>query len=181
MRTEGQILQKLKQAQYRHVKRVLIAHFKDVAGDWPSEEVDRIKSEYREFFANSPVHVIAKDFPDVAALMWVLKDQPEQVLVPNGSLVGKIGGVPLWADTEEQAILARDLIDHVFSEATKTQPEVNKIVVEQDPDFPKMTLADENGALLMENGVVPGYPDGNKRNISPEGPVKRSWWQKLFG
>lgn len=181
MRTEGQILQKLKQAQYRHVKRVLISRFKGVAGDWPSEEVGRIKSEYREFFANSPVHVIAKDFPDVAALIWVLREQPDQALVPNGSLVGKVGGVSIWADTEEQAILARNLIDHVFAEATKTQPEVNKIVVEHDPDFPQMTPPDEQGDLLTENGSVPVYPGGDKRNTSPEGPVKRSWWQKLFG
>ena len=146
MRSEGSIRQKLKQAQYRHVKRVLSERFPP-GEDWPREEVESIKSEYREFFSNSPVHIVAKDFPDVAALMWVLEDQPDNDLVVRGSLVGKMGGVLLWADSEEEARLARSMIDRIVEEATKPPAMVEPEVVEP----------------------------------TEIAPVKKSWWQRLFG
>ena len=100
----------------------------------------KIKAEYRDFFASSPIHVIAKDYPDVAALMWVLQEQPDQPLVVNGSLVGRMGGVMLWADTDEDATRARTMIDRVVDAATR------------EPESPQLPV-----------------------------PVKRSWWQRLFG
>jgi len=63
MKTEGEIRQKIKQAQYRHVKRILCSRFPP-GEDWPKDEVDKIKAEYRDFFATSPIHVIAKDYPN---------------------------------------------------------------------------------------------------------------------
>lgn len=120
MRDPGEVRQKIKQAQFRHVKRILQQRFAHLEGDWPKDEVAEIKSEYREFFATAPLSEIGRHFPDVAALMWVLEDQPDQPLAPNGSLVGKMGGVMLWADTDEDALYVRDLIDRVMDKATQT-------------------------------------------------------------
>lgn len=142
MRDAGEIRQKIKQAQYRHVKRVLCSRFPPNE-KWPKDEVEKIKAEYRTFFATSPIHVIAKDYPDVAALMWVLQEQPDQPLVVNGTLVGRMGGVMLWADTDDEADQARGLIDRMVEAATRD--------LEPTPMLP---------APL---------------------PVKRSWWQRLFG
>ena len=142
MKSEGEIRHKIKQAQYRHVKRVLCSRFPPNE-DWPKDEVERIKSEYRTFFSTSPIHVIAKDFPDVAALMWVLEEQPDQALMVNGSLVGRMGGVMLWADSDDDAEQARALIDRVVDEATRDRS-------------------------LDEGPMLPA-------------PVKKSWWQRLFG
>jgi hypothetical protein len=124
MRDMGAIRQKLKQAQYRHLKRVLCERFPSNE-EWPREEVEKIKSEHRTFFATASLAAIARDFPDVAALMWVLEDQPDQPLVINGTLVGRIGGVMIWADTNEDADHARCLIDRIVDAATSptTLPE----------------------------------------------------------
>jgi hypothetical protein len=58
--------------------------------------------------------VIAKEFPDVAALMWVLGEQPDEPFVPGGSMVGKLGGVILWADTPEEAEKVRLTIEKLI-------------------------------------------------------------------
>ena len=165
MKTAGDIRRKIQQAQYRHVKRVLCSRFPP-GEDWPKEDVVRIKAEYRDFFSKSPIHVIAKDFPDVAALMWALGDQPDQPLVVNGSLVGRMGGVMLWADSDEDADLARSMIDKIVDAATR----------EPDPPEP-MTLQTEEGRTLIESGtrVVPVLVDETALE-----PVKKSWWQRLF-
>ncbi len=131
MREQGEIRQKLKQAQFRHVKRILDNYFSS-DGDWPREEVESIKREYRELFTNSPVHVIAKDFPDVAALMWVLGDRPDQPLVPGGTMVGKLGGVVLWADTEEEANRVRSIIEKLV-EASNNHPSPASPIHEMAP------------------------------------------------
>ena len=122
MRGEGDVRQKLKQAQYRHVKRILRRRFPR-GGDWPKQEVEEIKDEYRAFFRDAPLHEIARDFPDVAALVWVLEDQPDQALTVNGTLVGRMGGVILWADTDDEAERARIMIDQIVEAATLTKEE----------------------------------------------------------
>ena len=137
MRTRSAIQQKLKQAKYRHVKRILRDRFPRDQ-DWPKDEVEEIKAEYRAFFQEAPLHEIARDFPDVAALMWVLQEQPDQALAVNGTMVGAMGGVLLWADSDEDAHYARELIERVMAQALHTPP--------RDPD-----------------------------------PVKKSWWQRIFG
>jgi hypothetical protein len=137
MRDASEIQQKLKQAKYRHVKRILRQRFPS-NGEWPPDEVAQIKQEYRELWQKAPLHEIARDFPDVAALMWVMGDQrPDEPLAPNGSMVGAMGGVLLWADTDEDAHYARELIERVMNQAlTQTT-----------------------------------HPD----------PVKKSWWERIFG
>lgn len=169
MKTEGEIRRKLQQAQYRHVKKIMRTRFRQLGdGDWPTKEVDTIKSDYREFFSVSPVHVIAQQFPDVAALMWVLEDQPNQSLVVNGSLVGRMGGTMLWADSEEEASVAREMIDKIVEAATR------------EPDPPEKTSPrTEDGSILVESGtsVVPDLTPG----LPILTPIKKSWWQRLFG
>jgi hypothetical protein len=99
--------------------------------------------------------------------MWVLQEQPDQPLVVNGSLVGRMGGVMLWADSDEDADLARSMIDKIVDAATR------------DPDPPEpMTLQTEDGRTLAESStsVVP-VPVGE----TDLEPVKKSWWQRLFG
>lgn len=119
MRDASEIRQKLKQAQYRHVKRILRQRFPR-GEDWPKAEVEEIKDEYRDFFQDAALHEIARDFPDVAALMWVLEEQPDQALVVNGTLVGSMGGVMLWADSDDEADQARVMIDKIVSTAVQT-------------------------------------------------------------
>ena len=152
MRSEGAIRQKLKQAQYRHVKKALVDSFPS-GEDWPKNEVESIKAEYRDFFASSPIHIIAKDFPDVAALMWVLEDQPDDGFVVDGSLVGKMGGVMLWADSEEEASKARSMIDRIVEEATR----------EPDPPSPDTSVV----PVMVEETALE--------------PVRKSWWKRIFG
>jgi hypothetical protein len=163
MRRESEIRQKLKQACFRHVKRDLRDRFPPGA-DWPREQVDSVKSEFRRFIATAPIHEIARRYPDVAALMWVLEERSGQSLRLDGTLVGKMGGVPLWADTEEEAETARSMIDKIVDAATR-EPE-------------SMTLQTENGRTLVESGtlVVPVVVDETALE-----PVKKSWWQRLFG
>lgn len=119
MRDASDVRQKLKQAQFRHVKRVLRRQFAAIpsGGEWPREEVEKTKAEYREFFATRAIHEIAREFPDVAALLWVLEDRPDEPLAVNGTLVGSMGGILLWADTDEDAHNARDLIERLAAEA----------------------------------------------------------------
>ena len=114
MKTEGEIRQKIKQAQFRHIKRIL----KDTMPEgevWSRDEVESIKNHYTEFFSSAPVHIIAKDFPDVAALMWVLGDHPDCCLMVGGSMVGNLGGILLWADSDPEGEAARSTIDSLFS------------------------------------------------------------------
>lgn len=139
MRDEGEVRRKIKQAQFRHIKRALCQRF-PAGEEWPKREVAQIKEEYRNFFATAPLHVIAKDFPDIAALMWVLEDQPDSPLAVDGSLVGRMGGVMLWADSDDEAERARSMIDKIVDAATK------------EADTPALPV-----------------------------PVKKSWWQRLFG
>jgi hypothetical protein len=123
MRTQGDIRQKIKQAQFRHVKRILKSTLPK-GEEWTREEVESIKDQYKEFFSSSPIHVIAKDFPDVAALMWVLDDHPECCLIPDGSIVGSLGGVILWADSESEAESARSTMESIINSAVqKTKSE----------------------------------------------------------
>lgn len=122
MKDDSEIRQKLKQAQYRHVKRILRGKFPRGV-DWPKDEVEGIKDEYRAFFQEAPLHEIARDFPDVAALMWVLEDQPDQALVVNGTLVGSMGGVMLWADSGDEADTARGMIDQIVGGLVPSEPQ----------------------------------------------------------
>lgn len=168
MRSEGSIRQKLKQAQFRHVKRVLVDKFPP-GEDWSRSEVELVKEEYREFFSNSPIHVIAKDFPDVAALMWVLEDQPDGLIV-GGSLVGRMGGVLLWADSEEEAEVARSMIDRIVEEATKPR------------DIPHTKTAEEVPTPLVHVVEPELVEEEFDTPISTSvAPVKRSWWKRIFG
>ena len=118
MKSRSEVRQKLKQAQFRHVKRVLRETFPE-GEDWPAEEVARIKDHYREFFLSASLHEVAHRFPDVAALLWVLDERPEDSWAPNGSMVGSMGGVLLWADTDEEAGYARSLIERIMEEAVR--------------------------------------------------------------
>lgn len=79
--------------------------------DWDRDEVQKIKTEMREFFIAAPLHEIAQRFPDVAALLWVLAERNSEDLIPDGTLVGSLDGVFLWADTEEKANRAREVLD----------------------------------------------------------------------
>jgi hypothetical protein len=161
MKTEGQIKQKLKQAQFRHVKRLLRKRFPPGSGPWPEEEVRALKGEYREFFSTAPLPEIAQDFPDVAALLWILNGRPDEPLVPNGSLVGSLGGVMLWADGEAEAVTARALLDRVFEELLKPRIKPNTLVV-GGPD--------SSFELPLSNGALPAQGQ----------PVAQSWWKRWF-
>lgn len=122
MRSEGDVKQKLKQAQYRHLKRVLRKLF-PANEEWDRKAVQQVKTDFKELMATAPLHRIANEFPDVAALLWVLDNESEQDLVPGSTLVGSLGGVFLWADTPEQADTAREILDSL---ASSQEPEKKK-------------------------------------------------------
>ena len=69
MKSESAISHKIRQVQYRHVKRELRSRFPK-GETWDKDEVDQVKAEFREFFAQAPLHEIAREYPDVAALLW---------------------------------------------------------------------------------------------------------------
>ena len=118
MRSRGDIKQKLKQASFRHLKRTLRQSLPPNE-DWDPDEIAAIKAEFREFMAAAPVHEIARNYPDVAALMWVLsEDDPVNGgLVPGATLVGSLDDVLLWADTPEEAGRAREVLDALAEKA----------------------------------------------------------------
>ena len=118
MKGVGEIRQKLKQAQYRHLKRILRKRL-PADEDWDRVIVQEIKTELREFFTTAPLHEIAQRFPDVAALLWVLAERDSEDLVPDGTLVGSLDGVFLWADTAEKADRARDVLDTLAEKTTE--------------------------------------------------------------
>ena len=67
--------------------------------------------------------------PDVAEKLRTLRQQADPVsearqedLVPGGTVVGKMGGVLLWADTPEEADRAREMID-LLADAIKPSDE----------------------------------------------------------
>lgn len=104
MRTESQVRQKLRQAVFRHRKREIIEHLsrvaancshneggycpfldtdcgpprgKDLAIGCPHFENSFDKEAFKEAFRaklSSPLAVIAREYPDVAALIWVLSE-----------------------------------------------------------------------------------------------------------
>jgi|TARA_R110000824_G_scaffold48399_25_gene136756 hypothetical protein len=120
MRSEGEVRHKLKQVQYRHLKRALRKFFPSNE-EWDREAVQKVKTQFKELLATSTIHEIAKDFPDVAALMWVLNEsgESEDTLVAGASLVGSLGGVFLWADTPEQATKVREILDSFAAQETE--------------------------------------------------------------
>jgi len=118
MRSRGEILQKIKQAKYRHLKRLLLASFPR-GEDWDPQEV-REKKEEIYALLNAPLPALAKSFPDVAALCWVV-DPEDTSFVPGATLVGSMDGVLLWADTEEEASHARELLDSLAEVASQSK------------------------------------------------------------
>ena len=50
MKSESAISHKIRQVQYRHVKRELRSRFPK-GETWDKDEVDQVKAEFREFFA----------------------------------------------------------------------------------------------------------------------------------
>ena len=117
MRSPGEIRQKLKQAQFRHVKKFLRSRFP--GQHWNQGEVELAKIEIKESF-QSPIHVVAQEFPDVAALRWVLEDADDNgEFVAGSTLVGSLDGVLLWADTEKEASHARTLLDSFAAASQK--------------------------------------------------------------
>ena len=115
MRTAGEIKQKLKQAKFRHVKRLILERFGKESAD--REEIELLKRQVYAIF-DSPPHIVAREFPDVAALMWVL-DGDSSDFVADSTLVGTLDGVMLWADSEGEATHARELLDALASKSPK--------------------------------------------------------------
>lgn len=168
MRRSGEIRQKLKQAQYRHLKRKLLLEL-PAEEDWPQEDVDKIKGGFREFLSTAPLHEIARLYPDIAALLWVLEEMPDEPLAVNGTLVGRIGGVDLWADTEDDASYARSVIDQLVEIAQKNSlPKEEVPHKENHPkDAPPEHPIVPSDALVPLNMQKPGFFKG--------------FWQRLFG
>jgi hypothetical protein len=69
MKSDGAIRHKARQVAYRHLKRRLQ---EQLDSHDPSLTKETIKEEFRQFLATAPLHEIASEFPDLAALLWVL-------------------------------------------------------------------------------------------------------------
>jgi hypothetical protein len=109
MKSPGEVRQKLKQVRYRHFKRLLLMSFPSGGGDWDGDEVSAKKDEIAKLLSQ-PAPSLAREFPDLAALVWVLEEDSPPT---SGEtlLVGSLDGVLLWADTEEEASHVRHLLD----------------------------------------------------------------------
>ncbi len=166
MRTSGEVLQKLKQLRFRHIKRVLkkalrvapstCAHNRmveipasnervglcccpglvlgvcdDILGDrsggcssWEGRHSkEELKEELKSTFDSAPASELSRLYPDVATLMWVLSDSdaPRDSLMPGATLVGSLGGVPIWADTPDEAHAAQANLDLLTSNVQQTE------------------------------------------------------------
>lgn len=189
MKTDGEIRQKIKQAQFRHIKRILRESMPE--GEvWPRSEVENIKNHYKEFFSSAPVHVIAKDFPDVAALMWVLGDHPDCCLVVGGSLVGSLGGVFLWADSDQEGEVARSIIDNfvsslVSSRQTPPSEEVEQGLAPSETPHPPQVQEIVDSELCVLDGVSNESPPDQSSEISTPAELqvsddKLGWFAKVW-
>jgi len=69
MKSDGAIRHKAQQVAYRHLKKRLESR---LTSHESSQTKDAIKEEFRQFLASAPLHEIASEFPDLAALLWVL-------------------------------------------------------------------------------------------------------------
>lgn len=193
MKTEGEIRQKIKQAQFRHIKRILRDSMPE--GEvWSRHEVENVKNHYKAFFSSAPVHVIAKDFPDVAALMWVLGDHPDCCLMVGGSLVGSLGGVFLWADSDPEGEAARSTIENLVSSLASSRQTPPSEEVGQDlassetPDPPQVQETLDPAPCVSDETPNESPPDQPPEfNTSVELQVsddKFGWltkvWKRVF-
>lgn len=70
-----------------------------------SQDKDEVKDEFKEFMRTAPLPEIAAEYPDVAALMWVLgddapdRDDPEQ----GGFFEVDVGPVATFTESYEEA------------------------------------------------------------------------------
>lgn len=165
------------------------------------QEVAKVKEDFREFVDSGDLPAIASKFPDVAALLWVLGDpEDEREAFPENCLVGKMGGVPLWAASEEEAKIARELIGRVVEEATRPKPEPNKVVVIEPYkltpsilETPDATPPPQLPPAAPPEAVVEDDPDTAEPEIEEEffvpeasAPLverteKKGFFQRLFG
>ena len=127
MKSAGEVAQKLKQARFRHIKRVLAKAVR-TSPDLSDAAKDNLKKELEKTFEGASVSTIAPLYPDVAVLMWVLSDSvdTEDSLMPGATLVGSLGGIPLWADTPEEAVQAQHHLDRLVDRLQEIEGEVSK-------------------------------------------------------
>lgn len=152
MRPRGQILQKLKQVRFRHIKKELARLLKVAPSNCshnrvlgpedlgvcsldcgvcdsqednrapecekfdPRYEKEALKESLSNFFDNRPVHEIAVRFPDVAALLWTLRDEGQVEVEPlTDQELLFLYDVPLWTDSAEELEALRDHLDLLTS------------------------------------------------------------------
>jgi len=89
---------------------------------------DQIKEEFTTVM-ESPIHEIAAKYPDVAALTWVLSENPVTDFLPGSTLVGSIQGVLIWADSESEATIASQQISSLVDAGSLLKDSHEKIDV----------------------------------------------------
>lgn len=93
----------------------------------------------------APIAEVAAKYPDAAALMWVLTDEPPTPEAPplmdpfgeSGVLVGTFFGVPLWVGTEG----ARFTVGHALNELLDSNQRSQRDLASMQEEF--NTLQDE--------------------------------------
>lgn len=78
MRTSGEVYRKFKQALFRHRKKAIeqVLHLlpADCAPELQQQVVEAVKLRFQQLPGLDPAD-LARDYPDLAALSWVLNDQ----------------------------------------------------------------------------------------------------------
>lgn len=198
MKTEGAIRYKIKQARYRHLKRLIeqglaqspenCAHNRmfhspatAAAGQPPvgvcvcpgqngdllcdaawggvdrarscplfqaSTTKEQIKAEFTEFLSTSELPIIAREYPDLAALMWVVDDAEP------------VGDVDVPPEPEVPT--------------TVTAPPEPEVLTPGAPSTESESLV----AISREPGQREPVPDSPAPTAVP---MKASWWKAFFG
>lgn len=83
----------------------------------------------------APIAEVAANYPDAAALMWVLTDEPPTPETPplmdpfgeSGVLVGTFFGVPLWVGTEGARVMVAQALNDLLEKNQRLQKTLNDI------------------------------------------------------
>lgn len=153
------------------------------------QDKDSIKESFKEFMRSAPLHEIAAEYPDVAALLWVLdEDAPDRENPIHGGFSSvTVGPVTVLAETPEEALEVGKWLRLQKEEAEEVVAIANaqaQDIIEREARLQEEinALRDENQALREKESesvpeetalTDPGEPD-TKKGL-------RAWVIRLLG
>lgn len=151
----------------------------------PKRNKEQLKSEFYSFIDNSTVGELAKEFPDVTALMWVLdtlgaddtdtelKEHYEKI---ESLTVAKTNLITTVEDLKRMVSLQTNEINKLESEKDR----LSDILSERDITLKE--LSEELETLSLEKSKLNERIDSiNKENNELEKQIKNTFWSKFLG